>query len=135
MDDEETDESIQNDPKRLKKSVQQCKTKANSYLASDLSTIALPFEFDFHPLQSSNMCRWPGGVGSDSIYADMVSYTMYSSSDFPLIKGFIDLNSRMNVEYVDHERLLDETVRFTCDLLSLREAIKDDERENHIIGK
>ncbi|CAF1390088.1 unnamed protein product [Adineta ricciae] len=137
MDDEDTDESIQNDPERLKnlkKPVQQCKTKANSYLASDLSSISLPFEFDFHPLQSSNMCRWPGGVGSDSIYADMVSYTMYSSSDFPLIKGFVDLNSRMNMAYVDHERLLDETVRFTCDLIPLREAIKDDERENHIIG-
>ncbi|UJR09344.1 hypothetical protein I4U23_013587 [Adineta vaga] len=134
LDEDDIDELIRKDSKITKKSVQQSKSKSNSYIVSDLTTISLPYEFDFHPLQPSNMCRWPGGIGSESIYADMVSYTMYSSSDFPLIKGFIDLNSRMNMEYADHENILDGTVRFLCDLLPLREVIKDNEEENHILG-
>jgi hypothetical protein len=81
------------------------------------------------------MCQWPGGVGFDSLYADMVSYTMYSSSDFPLINGFIDLNNRINKEYDDNERILDISMRTNCDLIPLREVIKDNEGLDHILGK
>ena len=80
------------------------------------------------------MCHWPGGVGSESVYADMVSYTMYSSSDFALIKGFVDLNSRMNMEYVDYDSVLDGTVKYMCNLVPLREVIKESEGENHVLG-
>jgi hypothetical protein len=119
--------------KPIKKTTQRC--KSNSYIVSDLSTISIPYEFEFHPLQPSNMCKWPGGYGFDSIYADMVSYTMYSSSDFPLINGFIDLNSRINMEYVNNENILDITAKTMYDLIPLREVIKDNEGENHILGK
>jgi hypothetical protein len=81
------------------------------------------------------MCHWPGGVGMDSFYADMVSYTMYSSSDFPLLNGFIDLNSRINKEYDDNERLLDIAMKTNYDLNLLREVIKDNEGLDHILGK
>jgi hypothetical protein len=81
------------------------------------------------------MCQWPGGVGIDSLYADMISYTMYSSSDFPLINGFIDLNSRINKEYDDYERILDLTTKTNYDLIPLREVIKDNEGLDHILGK
>jgi hypothetical protein len=81
------------------------------------------------------MCHWPGGVGMDSFYADMVSYTMYSSSDFPLLNGFIDLNSRINKEYDDNERLLDIVMKTNYDLNLLREVIKDNEGLDHILGK
>ena len=118
-----------------KKITQRSKQKASSYLVTDLSTISLPYEFDFHPFQPSTMCQWPGGVGFDSIYADMVSYTMYSSSDFPLINGFINLNSRVNREYDDNETILDITMKTNYDLIPLREAIKDDQECNHLLGK
>ena len=85
--------------------VQRSKPKASSYLVTDLSSISLPYEFDFHPFQPSSMCPWPGGVGDDTIYADMVSYTMYSSSDFPLVNGFINLNSRVKREFDENERI------------------------------
>lgn len=81
------------------------------------------------------MCQWPGGVGVDSLYADMVSYTMYSSSDFPLVNGFVDLNSRVNKEYDANERILDISMRTSYDLNPLRDAIKDDEDSDHILGK
>ncbi len=71
----------------------------------------------------------------DSLYADMISYTMYSSSDFPLINGFVDLNSRINKEYDDHERILDLAMKITYDLIPLREVIKDNEGLDHILGK
>jgi hypothetical protein len=81
------------------------------------------------------MCQWPGGVGIDSLYADMVSHTMYSSSDFPLINGFIDLNNRINKEYDDYERILDLAMKTTYDLIPLREIIKDYEGLDHVLGK
>ncbi len=121
--------------KPIKKPIQCGKSKSNSYIVSDLSTISIPYEFQFHPLQPSNMCKWSGGVGSDSIYADMVSYTMYSSNDFPIIHGFVDLNSRINMEYMNNENILDITVKTICDLIPLREVIKDSEEENHVLGK
>jgi hypothetical protein len=114
---------------------QRNKPKTSSYLVTDISTISLSYEFQFHPFQPSQMCQWPGGVGFDSLYADMVSYTMYSSSDFPLINGFIDLNNRINKEYDDNERILDISMRTNCDLIPLREVIKDNEGLDHILGK
>lgn len=80
------------------------------------------------------MCKWPGGVGYDSIYADMVSYTMYSSSDFPSINGFVNFNSRVNREHDDNQAILDLTTRTTFDLESLREVIKQDEDQNHLLA-
>lgn len=108
--------------------------KNSSYLATDLSSISLAYEFQFHPFQPSNMCHWPGGVGIDSFYADMVSYTMYSSSDFPLLDGFSDLNSRVNQDHHSNERILDLSLHTNYDLLPLRETIKDDEGFDHYLG-
>lgn len=109
--------------------------KRNSFLVSDLSTISVANEFQFHPLQSSNMCQWSGGIGSDTIYADMVSYTMYSSCDFPLVHGFIDLNTRIHSESSENDRILEVTMKTMVDLSSLREVIKENEEENHNLGK
>lgn len=122
-------------PEISHKSSYRNRPKMNSYLVTDLSTISLSYEFQFHPFQPSNMCHWPGGVGIDSLYADMVSYTMYSSSDFPLLDGFIDLNSRINHDYHSHERILDLAIRTTYDLIPLREAIKHDDGFDHFLGK
>lgn len=119
-------------PKTTKKS---SRVKANSHVAADLTTISQTRDLDFHPLQPPNMCHWPGGVGSESVYADMVSYTMYSSSDFALIKGFVDLNSRMNTEYTDDDSVLDGATKYMCDLVPLREVIKESEGENHVLGR
>ena len=80
------------------------------------------------------MCQWPGGVGFDSVYADMVSYTMYSSSDFALVHGFIDLNSRVNREYDDNERVLGLAMKTIYDLVPLREVIRDEQEQDHILG-
>ena len=121
--------------KSIKKPVQYYKSKSNSYIVSDLSSISIPYQLEFHPLQPSNMCQWPGGIGSDSIYADMVSYTMYSSSDYPLFNGFIDLNSRVNMDYIEGENILDRTVKTICDLIPLREVIQENEGENHVLGE
>jgi hypothetical protein len=135
---DQEEESILTDSdqiKPIKKTIQHYKSKSNSYIVSDLSTISIPYEFEFHPLQPSNMCQWAGGIGSDSVYADMVSYTMYSSSDFPLVNGFVNLNSRIDMEYIDNESILDITAKTMYDLIPLREVIKDDEGENHILGK
>jgi hypothetical protein len=127
--------SICSDPVETpKKATQRTKSKASSYLVTDLSTISLAYEFDFRPFQPSSMCQWPGGVGVDSIYADMVSYTMYSSSDYPLINGFINLNSKINKEYDDNERVLDVAMRTVYDLLPLREVIQDHEEHDHVLG-
>ncbi|CAF4276045.1 unnamed protein product [Rotaria sp. Silwood2] len=117
-----------------KKLTQRIKPKASSYLVTDLSTISMPYEFEFHPFQPSNMCQWPGGVGIDSLYADMISYTMYSSSDYPLINGFVNLNSQINEEYNDNEKLLDITSKTMYDLTPLREVIKDNEGKDHALG-
>lgn len=125
--------SDQSEP--TKKMIQRSKPKASSYLVTDLSTISLAYEFDFHPFQPSSMCPWPGGVGYDTIYADMVSYTMYSSSDFPLVHGFINCNSRVNREFDENERILDLAMRTNYDLEPLRDAIRDDQDCNHVLGE
>ncbi|CAF1454477.1 unnamed protein product [Rotaria sordida] len=64
----------------------------------------------------------------------MISYTMYSSSDFPLINGFANLNSRINKEYDDNEKILHITSKTMYDLTPLREVIKDNEGKDHILG-
>ena len=111
---------IEEELKPLKKpTIQYSKSKINSYIVSDLSAISISNEFQFHPLQPPHMCKWSGGIGSDSIYADMVSYTIYSTSDVPLI----DLNG------------LEITTQTMYDLIPLREVIKENEGENHILGK
>ncbi|CAF4658988.1 unnamed protein product, partial [Rotaria magnacalcarata] len=57
----------------IKKPIQRSRSRASSYVTTDLSTISLTDEFEFHPLQPSTICRWPGGVGLDSSYSDMIS--------------------------------------------------------------
>ncbi|UJR36803.1 hypothetical protein I4U23_029517 [Adineta vaga] len=139
-DDDDDDEQVQLDIiksdriETTKKLSQRSKSKASSYLTTDLSTISLTYKFDFHPFQPSNMCQWPGGIGDDSIYADMVSYTMYSSSDYALINGFINLNSQINKEYDDNERILDISMKTIYDLIPLREVIQDHEEHDHVLG-
>lgn len=135
QEDEEETLPSSNSTETLKKVSQRSKSKSSSSLVTDLSTISLAYEFDFHPLQPSSMCQWPGGVGIDSIYADMVSYTMYPSSDFPLINGFINLNSQVNKEYDDNERILDVAMKTVYDLLPLREVIQEHQEQDHILGK
>jgi hypothetical protein len=81
------------------------------------------------------MCQWPGGVGIDSLYADMISYTMYSSSDFPLLNGFVNFNRKINKEYDEYEKILDIAMKTSYDLLPLREVMKDNEGHDHILGK
>jgi hypothetical protein len=131
--DEEEETSNPTEP--TKKLTQQTKPKASSYLVTDLSSISLSREFDFHPYQPSNMCQWPGGVGIDSLYADMISYTMYSSSDFPLLNGFVNFNRKINKEYDEYEKILDIAMKTSYDLLPLREVMKDNEGHDHILGK
>ncbi|CAF3972737.1 unnamed protein product [Adineta steineri] len=136
-DDEEEEEPMDIDSdqlKTMKKATQQGRRRSNSYVVSDLTTISMPYEFNFYPLQPSNMCKWPGGVGSETLYAEMVSYTMYSSSDFPVVNGFVNFDSRINMEYVDNESILDVTAEIMCDLIPLREIIKEYEGENHFLG-
>jgi len=65
----------------------------------------------------------------------MVSYTMYSSCDFPLVHGFIDLNTRIHSESSENDRILEVTMKTMIDLSSLREVIKENEEENHNLGK
>ena len=66
------------DPEQIesKKVARRVKAKATSFVAADLSKITLEHEFEFRPLQPPNMCQWRGGIGKDSIYAEMVSSTM-----------------------------------------------------------
>ncbi|CAF4272997.1 unnamed protein product, partial [Rotaria magnacalcarata] len=100
----------------------------SSYVATDLSTISLTDEFEFHPLQPSTICRWPGGVGLDSSYSDMISYTMYSSSDFPLVNGFVNLHHQIN-----NEKILDRTAETMLDLIQLRDVINEHDEQDHIL--
>ncbi|CAF1681472.1 unnamed protein product [Rotaria magnacalcarata] len=113
----------------IKKPIQRSRSRASSYVATDLSTISLTDEFEFHPLQPSTICRWPGGVGLDSSYSDMISYTMYSSSDFPLVNGFVNLHHQIN-----NEKILDRTAETMLDLIQLRDVINEHDEQDHILG-
>ncbi|CAF3721693.1 unnamed protein product [Rotaria socialis] len=118
----------------IKKPTQRSRSRASSYVATDLSTISLADEFEFHPLQPSTICRWPGGVGLDSSYSDMISYTMYSSSDFPLVNGFVNLHHQINNQYEDNETILDRAAEEMLDLIQLRDVINEHDGQDHILG-
>ena len=125
------------DPEQIesKKVARRVKAKATSFVAADLSKITLEHEFEFRPLQPPNMCQWRGGIGKDSIYAEMVSSTMYSSSDYPLVDGFTDVNHRPEEQQSKINSILDHTVTKTIDLTALRDVIKTNEVHDHILGK
>ncbi|CAF5089871.1 unnamed protein product, partial [Rotaria magnacalcarata] len=110
------------------------KAKATSFVVTDLSKITLEHEFEFRPLQPPNMCQWRGGIGKDSIYAEMVSNTMYSSSDYPLIDGFTNANNRPEEQQTKIDTILNHTATKMIDLVSLRDVIKINETHDHTLG-
>ncbi|CAF0915165.1 unnamed protein product [Adineta steineri] len=135
--DDQTDgnnENIDSEQAEIKKPVRRVKAKTTTFILTDLSKITLEHEFQFHPFQPPNMCQWRGGVGADSIYAEMVSSTMYSSSDYPLIDGFTNANSRMDAQQSNIDSILDQTITKMVDLTSLRNVIKINEGHDHILG-
>jgi hypothetical protein len=125
------------DPEQIesKKNSRRVKAKAASFVVSDLSKITLEHEFEFRPLQPPSMCQWRGGIGKDSIYAEMVSSTMYSSSDYPLVDGFTNANNRPEEQQTKIDTILDHTIKKMIDLISLRDVIKTNETHDHILGK
>ncbi|UJR14862.1 hypothetical protein I4U23_001847 [Adineta vaga] len=127
-------ENIDSEQIESKKPSRRVKTKATSFIASDLSKITLEHEFEFRPLQPPNMCQWRGGIGKDSIYAEMVSSTMYSSSDYPLVDGFTNVNNRPEEQQTKINTILDHTVTKMIDLTSLRDVMKTNEIPDHILG-
>jgi hypothetical protein len=129
------DENIDSEQIESKKPVRRVKPKATSFVATDLCKITLEHEFEFRPLQPPNMCMWRGGIGKDSIYAEMVSSTMYASSDYPLVDGFTNANSRPEEQEMKIANILDHTAMQMIDLISLRDVIKNTEVNDHILGK
>ncbi len=127
-------ENIDTDQIESKKPARRVKAKATSFVVNDLSKITLEHEFEFRPLQPPNMCQWRGGIGKDSIYAEMVSSTMYSSSDYPLIDGFTNANSRPEEQQTKIESILEHTTTTMIDLGSLRDVIRTGETHDHILG-
>lgn len=110
------------------------KAKTTTFILTDLSKITLDREFEFRPLQPPHMCQWRGGIGGDSIYAEMVSSTMYSSSDYPLIDGFTNANSQPEEQQSQTDSILDCTITKMIDLTSLRSVIKTNEGHDHLLG-
>ena len=108
-------DQIDDEQGHSKKIMRRPKAKASSYLVSDLSKITLENEFNFRPLQAPNFCQWRGGVGKDSIYAEMVSSTMYSSSDFALIDGFINIDNKSDDQENVMETILSQTQTTSID--------------------
>ncbi|CAM4949042.1 unnamed protein product [Rotaria socialis] len=129
--DNENMDSEQTDSKKPSRRV---KAKATSFVVTDLSKITLEHEFEFRPLQPPNMCQWRGGIGKDSIYAEMVSNTMYSSSDYPLIDGFTNANNRPEEQQTKIDAILNHTATKMIDLVSLRDVIKINETHDHTLG-
>ncbi|CAF1057502.1 unnamed protein product [Rotaria sordida] len=127
-------ENIDSEQNELKKSIRRIKVKATSFVVNDISKITLEHEFEFRPLQPPNMCQWRGGIGKDSIYAEMVSSTMYSSSDYPLIDGFTNVNSQPDEQQIKINNILNHTITKMIDLISLRDVIKNNETHDHILG-
>ncbi|UJR31848.1 hypothetical protein I4U23_019324 [Adineta vaga] len=127
-------ENIDSDQVESKKPVRRVKAKATTFILTDLTKITLEHEFQFRPLQPPHMCQWRGGIGADSIYAEMVSSTMYSSSDFPLIDGFTNINSRVEEQQTKVDSILDQTIIEMIDLTSLRNVIRNNEGHDHILG-
>jgi len=124
---QQNENEIENESEVLIRTNQRAKMKASSYLAMDLSSISLSSEFQFHPCQPTNFCRWTGGIGCDSLFADMISYTMYSSSDFPLLNGYIDFDTQMTDKFDGNEQILDIGL--------LRNVIQDNEGYDHVLGR
>ncbi|CAF1682891.1 unnamed protein product [Rotaria magnacalcarata] len=118
----------------IKKLIRRAKAKATTFILTDLSKITLEHEFHFRPLQSPHMCQWRGGIGADSIYAEMVSSTMYSSSDFPLIDGFTNANVQVEEQDTKINSILDCTLNYMIDLSTLRGVLKTNEGHDHILG-
>ena len=129
-DDDQT--NVNSEQIEVKKPIRRVKAKTTTFVLTDLSKITLEHEFEFRPLQPSHMCQWRGGVGSDSIYAEMVTTTMYSSSDYPLIDGFTNANIRIHEQQMS---ILDSTITTMIDLRSLRSVIKTKEGHDHILGR
>jgi hypothetical protein len=132
---EDENENIDSEQIESKKSTRRIKTKTTSFVITDLSKITLEHEFEFRPLQPPNMCQWRGGIGKDSIYAEMVSSTMYSSSDYPLIDGFTNANNRPEEQQTKIESILEHTTTKMIDLTLLRDVIKTNEIHDHILGE
>ncbi|CAF3318947.1 unnamed protein product [Rotaria socialis] len=118
----------------IKKPIRRVKAKATTFILTDLSKITLEHEFEFRPLQPPHMCQWRGGIGADSIYAEMVSSTMYSSSDFPLIDGFTNANVQVEEQDTKINSILDCTLNHMIDLSTLRGVLKTNEGHDHILG-
>ena len=117
-----------------KKPHRRVKAKATTFILTDLTKITLDHEFEFRPLQPPHLCQWRGGVGADSIYAEMVSSTMYSSSDYPLIDGFTNANMQPEEQQSQSDSILDSTITKMVDLTSLRSVIKVNEGHDHTLG-
>ena len=132
---ENNDENVDPEQIESKKLNRRVKMKAISFIVADLSKITLEHEFEFRPLQSPNMCQWRGGVGKDSIYAEMVSNTMYSSSDYPLMDDFTNVNGQLDEQPIKIDAILDQTTIKMINLISLRDIIKNGETCDHILGK
>jgi hypothetical protein len=128
-------ENIDPEQGDIKKPIRRVKAKATTFILTDLSKITLDHEFQFRPLQPPHMCQWRGGIGSDSIYAEMVSSTMYSSSDYPLIDGFTNVNMQPEEQQSQTDSILDATLSKMIDLTGLRSVIKTNEGHDHILGK
>lgn len=133
--DGEEGEHIESEQTESKKTTRRAKAKLTSFVVNDVMKITLEHEFEFRPLQPPNMCQWRGGIGTDTIYAEMVSSTMYSSSDYPLIDGFTNANSRLEDQQIKIENILNHTSSKIIDLASLREAIHGNETHDHLLGK
>jgi len=131
---EDQNENIDVEQIESKKPARRIKAKTTSFVINDLSKITLEHEFEFRPLQPPNMCQWRGGIGKDSIYAEMVSSTMYSSSDYPLIDGYTNANNRPEEQQTKIDIILEYTTTKMIDLISLRDVIKSNETHDHILG-
>jgi hypothetical protein len=118
----------------IKKVVRRQRNKCTSHIVTDPSKITLDYAFDFRPLQSSSLCQWRGGIGEDSIYADMVSNTMYSTSDYSSFDAFINGQSTTD-EYEQHvNNVLDRTQTTIIDLIHLRQSMKSMTGSDHLLG-
>ncbi|CAF3800351.1 unnamed protein product [Rotaria sp. Silwood1] len=128
-------ENIHCEEGEIKKPIRRNKAKTTTFILTDLSKITLEHEFQFRPLQSPHICQWRGGIGADSIYAEMVSNTMYSSSDYPLIDGFTNVNIQIDEQETKINNILDNTINHMIDLILLRSVIKINEGHDHVLGR
>ncbi|CAF3261867.1 unnamed protein product, partial [Rotaria sp. Silwood2] len=91
--------------------------KTTSFVVSDLSKITLEHEFEFRPLQKRQIyVNGEMELKKDSIYAEMISSTMYSLSDYPLIDDFTNANSQLDDEQIKMNNILNNTITKMIDL-------------------